>query len=431
MASVRTFPLAFVFVLILAAPALAAPTAGAPRPLDPPVLQGVAETFQSNSSTSADGETIVAAVWDFGDGSAPVTDDTIGDGGVSTVRHQYAQPGSYTITVLVTSSTGETSTASSVVEVAPNAPPIASFTSTPDPGVAGQEMFFESTSTDPEGRGTQGHLWDFNNDGRFDARGRRQAFTFTTPGTKQVRLSVEDEDGYRSEVVQPVNVVAPPPGNALPVARFSVSDTNPVVGQQVSFESFSYDSDGSIVSQTWDLDGDGDFDENVDGRNAFATFSSPGQKNVRLQVRDSSGGVQTETREITVRALSLSKRLAFLTPFPVVRYTGSYYPAGARLDLLEVKGPPRVRINVRCSGRDCPVKHVKKRKPRGKPARIRAFKDFMRKGTNIVVRVRKGNLIGKFTRITIRGGKPPKAKHLCLMPKRQKGTRCPRGRPGS
>jgi hypothetical protein len=41
------------------------------------------------------------------------------------------------------------------------------------------------------------------------------------------------------------------------------------------------------------------------------------------------------------------------------------------------------------------------------------------------VAVRKGNMIGKYTRWLIRGGKLPRRKDSCLYPGRSKPARCP------
>ena len=85
------------------------------------------------------------------------------------------------------------------------------------------------------------------------------------------------------------------------MTQFSVSDVEPEMGQQIALRSFSYDSDGTITAQRCDLDGDGDFDEDVTGPTAFTVFSAAGPRIVRLEVRDSSGAVQTETQTITVK----------------------------------------------------------------------------------------------------------------------------------
>ncbi len=211
--------------------------------------------------------------------------------------------------------------------------------------------------------------------------------------------------------------------NRLPVAQFSISPLRPVVGQQVSLRSFSYDPDGSIVAQRWDLDGDGDFDENINGPTAFTVFPKKGERLVRLQVRDSGGAVQTETLNVNVRPRPASA-VALINPFPVARLAGSVYPGGVRVRILEVRTPAKSKVVVRCFGQSCPAKEFRKTSKK-KPVRFKSMSRFLRAGTIIKVSVRKSGQIGKYTRWLIRGGKLPKRQDLCLYPGRKKGRPCP------
>jgi PKD repeat protein len=71
------------------------------------------------------------------------------------------------------------------------------------------------------------------------------------------------------------------------LAGFRFSPTDPLVGQEVLFESLSYEPDGTVMSYEWDLDGDG-FDYGSTARVAHV-FGSAGEKAVRLRVSDNSG----------------------------------------------------------------------------------------------------------------------------------------------
>ena len=117
-----------------------------------------------------------------------------------------------------------------------------------------------------------------------------------------------------------------------------------MVGEQTSFQSFSYDPDGSVAAQRWDLDGDGDFDEDVTGPSAFTTFTTPGERVVRLQVRDNEGALQTATVDVDVQPAAVVRpsALGLLTPFPIVRLAGSVFQRGTRVRLLEVRAPARL-----------------------------------------------------------------------------------------
>jgi hypothetical protein len=153
-------------------------------------------------------------------------------------------------------------------------------------------------------------------------------------------------------------------------------------------------------------------------------FGKAGTRIVRLQVRDSDGGVQTETQEVIVKRQAASDP-ALINPFPVTRLAGSVYPRGVRVRILEVRTPPRSRIVVNCAGKSCPDEKMTKTSKR-RPVRFKGMTTFLREGTIIKVSIRRRGEIGKFTRWLIRGGgKLPKRKDLCLYPGQAKSARCP------
>jgi PKD repeat protein len=314
------------------------------------------------------------------------------------------------------------------------APPIPDFTYSPTTPTVGQPVTF-TPSTTRTPRGATAH-WDFQDDNVLDVRNvpALQAVTYSYPraGTFSVRMLLgkdaddddddDDDGGGVRSVVKSIRV------NAPPVAQFSVSPRGPVVGQEVFFQSFSYDRDGAVVSQRWDLDGDGDFEEDVNGKTALRVFTRAGERIVRLQVRDSDGGVHTETRTITVKRRSVGTfapaGLSLMSPFPVVSLAGSVYPRGVKVRVLEATTPRRSTVTVRCAGKSCPSKKIVKTAKR-KPVRFNTMTRFLREGTIISVYVRKDGQIGKYTRWLIRGGKLPRRKDLCLYPSRRKAARCP------
>lgn len=317
-----------------------------------------------------------------------------------------------------------------------SAAPDPSYEVTPDPPVAGQPATFTSTSTSTTGTdpsvpvAIRGVRWDFVGNDNFEQAGGVVTHTYLRPGIKTFRMRVADVLGVvtiESFTITvsgpPLPAPTPPPANRLPVAQFSVSDLKPEVGEQILLRSFSYDPDGSITALRWDLDGDGDFDENVTGATAFTTFQQAGPKMLRLQVEDSDGGLQTEKVNITVKERPASPAL-LMNPFPVIRLAGSVTAAGARVRTLEVRAPRRSQITVRCAGKSCPAKRFAKTSAMRR-VRFKRMARFLRAGTVITVAVRKGNMIGKHTRWLVRGGKLPKRKDLCLYPRRAKPARCP------
>jgi hypothetical protein len=87
--------------------------------------------------------------------------------------------------------------------------------------------------------------------------------------------------------------------NARPRASFRFFPETPDVGAQVGFDaSGSVDSDGSIRSYRWDLDGDGVADLN--GRTVTYTFGESGDHVVTLVVEDDDGGTAEARKTISV-----------------------------------------------------------------------------------------------------------------------------------
>jgi hypothetical protein len=110
-----------------------------------------------------------------------------------------------------------------------------------------------------------------------------------------------------------------------------------------------------------------------------------------------------------------------LDPFPVVRIKGRLTSKGARVTLLTVRAPRNVRIEVDCTGIDCPVRHY--RAPAGRH-RLRRFERALRAGTRLEVRVTKPGYVGKFTAFVIRRNAEPKRSDRCLAPGATRPAKC-------
>ena len=138
-----------------------------------------------DTSTDPDG-TIVSWFWEFGDGSN------------STERnptHQYTDKGQYIVKLTVTDNDGGTDTVEQTITIR-NLPPIASFTYSPHNPMAGQEISFTDTSTDPEGREISYWHWDFG-DG-YTSNLKNPKHTYENPGSYTVTLTVKDDEGLES-----------------------------------------------------------------------------------------------------------------------------------------------------------------------------------------------------------------------------------------
>lgn len=123
-----------------------------------------------------------------------------------------------------------------------------------------------------------------------------------------------------------------------------------------------------------------------------------------------------------------------LSPFPLVRISGTLTATGARIRLLSVRAPRgtlvRVDVSPACSkkarsSRRCRVLHAAATVGASDSVAFRGLARVYRSGTVIVVRVWRADRIGKYTRFTIVRGRAPVRIDQCLLPAATRGSRCP------
>jgi PKD domain len=325
--------------------------------------------------------------------------------------------------------------------------PKADFDWTPKPVVAGTPVTFVSTSTPfdntPNSAITQAR-WDLDGKGTCTLTLTPAATCTATapaPGDWDVKLTVTDFHGDSDSITKTVAVQPPPiPPNQVPAAAFVALPSSPLVGEEVTFVSYSEDRDGNIGKWAWDMDGDGRFD---DGATPVVTrrFAQPGEKTITLRVTDDRGASSTASLSLVVReqppatpttatpppspkATAPLPRL--LSPFPIVRLTGSVTQLGTRVHLLTVRAPRGTRVLVRCRGRGCPIRRAR-RVVRRAPQRIKAAERRMPAGAVLEVLVSGGDRIGKFTRFKFRQNRLPTRADGCLWPSTAQMAPCPGG----
>jgi PKD domain len=215
----------------------------------------------------------------------------------------------------------------------------------------------------------------------------------------------------------------------LPEAGFSISPEDPPAGHKVRLASSSCDPDGRLVRHAWDFDGDGAFDD-AEGRVVEKTFPRRGERSIGLRVTAAGGATDVRRRALIVDteyALPRPAEARVMSPYPVVRIAGRLTRRGARIRMLSVsRAPTCAVVKVSCRGRSCPRRRVTRFMGRRGPLRFKLFQRRLRAGATLIVRVSKGDTIGKFTRFRIRKGKPPRRRDNCLWPGETRGSACPR-----
>lgn len=226
--------------------------------------------------------------------------------------------------------------------------------------------------------------------------------------------------------VTPLPVIAPaavaPP--APPVASFKWFPSVPNTGEPVSLVSTSTDAAGPLTGFAWALTSNGPFQ----GAGAVLTtsFFTPGAHVVRLRVTNGYGLSSLAAQTIEV----VTPRAFLMRPFPVVRIAGTETASGVKLRLLKVQQlPAGARITLRCRGRGCPIKSVRRPAVSTKrgvaPVEFRRFERSLRFGVTLEILVSKPGEIGKYTRFAIRRGKLPERIDMCLDQAGVKPLPCP------
>jgi PKD repeat protein len=422
--------------LLLARVVIAAPPTGDFTISDSTPETGQAVTFTSSNVSDPDGETAIE--WDFDYDHQQFTMDAIGPSATKT----YAVARDYVVAMRVTgtnpdSTTDQITIVHGVNVSVPNRQPVADgLTWTPQGKTAGavpdagQRVTFSGAGHDPDADPIT-YEWDFGDGGT--ATGREPSHAFGGGGRYDVTLRVRDNRGGLS-VPHSEQVLV----NAPPQASFTMSPTSPQAGDVVTLSSTSSDPEGPLSSQRWDLDGDGQFDD-AGGAVVFATYERPGTHNVGLRVADARDATSTAVDRLTVRETGPPTPLGVLQGVRV-RITGNLTKRGhTRIKRLYVRAPRGARILVRCSDRRGSRTGRGRRRParlgcktrelsttsRGSPVRFRRIEGVFRAGTRVTVAVRREGVIGRYTRFSVRQGRPPARIERCLEPGKRGPSRCP------
>jgi PKD repeat protein/predicted phosphodiesterase len=169
----------------------------------------------NDSSTDPDGS-VVAWSWDFGDGNTSTDRNA---------THAYGEPGTYTVTLMVTDNDGKTRTKSMDLEIDPasvepkkperkNLPPTAGISYSPGHPVPGSTVQFTDLSADPDNSIVE-WSWDFG-DGRAATTGN-PVHIYSNPGMYTVKLTVTDEDGASDTAIITINVNEETTASAIPL----------------------------------------------------------------------------------------------------------------------------------------------------------------------------------------------------------------------
>jgi PKD repeat protein len=267
--------------------------------------------FSSEASDPEGGDLTYA--WDFGvDG----TDEDVADSADG--AWTYTEPGTYTATVTVTDTDGQT--AEDTVEVVVEEPAQGEvFVVDAVDSATDNQWVAESTGTSTVtvqvgdtvewqfDRATMGHdLTSLDNESTWDPKlqeyrnpgGEPVRYTFTEPGTYEYWCSIH------GATMRGTVVVEEPQGNRPPTATPYVDPREGAAPLHVHFEARASDPDGDDLTYLWDFgQGDGAAGEST-ASHAHVSYSDPGTYTATLTVEDGNGGVFEDEFEIVVTGVA-------------------------------------------------------------------------------------------------------------------------------
>jgi len=223
--------------------------------------------------------------WDFDNNGT--TDST-----AANPVYNYTAAGTYTVKLTATNAAGSnTSTRTSYITVSALQPPVADFTATPLSGVAPLTVNFANEST---GGAATGFAWDFDNNGTTDSTVANPTFTYTTAGTRTVKLTVTNAAGSNTVTrASYISVTALQP----PVAEFTAVPLTGNAPLTVNFANAT--TGGGTISYAWDFDNNGTTDSTV--ANPSFTYTTAGVRTVKLTASNAAGSnAKTRASYITV-----------------------------------------------------------------------------------------------------------------------------------
>jgi len=170
-------------------------------------------SFDASGSHDVDGDAIVEYRFNFGDGSTPVTQTT------PKISHTYIAAGSFTASVVVKDSAGNSSPQASVVieakttvvvEPGPTGP-VAALVITPTSGTAPLLVNFDgSNSFDADGKTITQYIFDFGDGSAVLTQSNpKTTHTYTAAGSYTPTLKVKNTDGVVSKAASGAVAVNP------------------------------------------------------------------------------------------------------------------------------------------------------------------------------------------------------------------------------
>ena len=170
--------------------------------------------------------------------------------------------------------------------------PMASFSSTPNSGIAPELLFFNGMlSSDADGQ-IVSYSWDFGDGGM--GSGSMVSHQYVEAGNYSVKLTVTDDRSGQSSYQQSISILE----NSAPIPAFDYIINTQLSNYTYEFNSSqSSDSDGSIVSYEWQFGNLGTSSE----PNPSFQFLQLGDYEIILTIMDNKNAISSISKTLSIR----------------------------------------------------------------------------------------------------------------------------------
>ena len=243
-----------------------------------------------DGSASFDNVGVVEWEWTLEDAGGDVT--LSGE----SVTHAWSTPGTYAVRLTARDAAGNAGEATLAILVLDTTAP--AVRAGPDQTVSEDALVtFDGTATgdnDPEFPTGASFRWTFEDGGALSLAGTVTTYTFRTPGTYWVRLTVTDAYGNAGSDTLRVTVLDVTP----PFAEFQLASHVNEDTEVALYGGASTDNVG-VVNWTWTI-GDRAFSATLYGSTSSYMWTSPGTFEVTLTVYDAAGNAASRTYSVVV-----------------------------------------------------------------------------------------------------------------------------------
>jgi gliding motility-associated-like protein len=264
---------------------------------------------QFTNSTQVPSGTVTSWAWDFGN-FTPINN-------FQSPNYIYSAPGTFTVTLTVTTSNGCISTVSNPVTVYPL--PIANFSNTTI--CQGSPTQFTDLST-VVNDSIVSWLWAYG-DGSPVNNTQNPSHVYTVAGPYNTSLVVTSSNGCKDTVLKPITV------NALPIAQFVVVDSNGCATYCTQFIDASVANSGGITNWVWSF-GDGSPSGATASENHC--YSQSGLYTISLTVTNTAGCTSTNTQVNLITVYPVPTANFSLSPQPTNSFNADIYFTDLSID---------------------------------------------------------------------------------------------------